>query len=136
VYQALINQGISTDMLFWSTFVNLRLSPNQLRPHDGCLIGFAGDHVECRGYIDLRITFSDEEAARTIVIRYVVVNTPSAYNLLLGRPSLNRLGPVASTKHMKMKLSSLEGWVITIRSNQKDAQKCYESNLENKRSYC
>ena len=36
---------------------------------------------------------------------------------------------------MKMKLSSFEGWVITIRSNQKDAQKCYESSLKNKRSY-
>jgi len=89
----------------------------------------------CRGYIDLRTTFSDEEAARTIVIRYVVVNTPSTYNLLLGKPSLNRLGEVASTKHMKMKLLSLEGRVITIRSNQKDARKCYESSIKNKRSY-
>ena len=70
--------------------------------------------MECRGYIDPRTTFSDEEVARTIVIRYVVVNTPSGYNLLLGRPSLNRLGAVTSTKHMKMKLPSLEGRVITI----------------------
>jgi len=106
-----------------------------MRPHDGCLVGFAGDQVEVRGYIDLRKTFLDEEAVRTIVIRYVVVNTPSAYNLLLGRPSLNRLGAVFSTKHMKMKLPSLEGKVITIRSNQKDAQKCYESSLKNRRSY-
>jgi len=71
----------------------------------------------------------------TIVIRYVVVNTPSAYNLLLGRHSLNRLGAVTSTKHMKMTLPSLEGRMITIRSNQKDARKCYESSLKNRRSY-
>jgi len=58
----------------------------------------------------------------------VVVNTHFAYNLLLGKPSLKRLGAVASTKHIKMKLSSLEGREITIRSNQKDAQKCYESS--------
>jgi len=83
----------------------------------------------------LRTTFSDEEAAKTIVIRYVVVNTSSAYNLLLGRPLLNNLGAVASTKHMKMKLSSLEGRVITIGSNQKDARKCYESSLKSRRSY-
>jgi len=81
------------------------------------------------------MTFSDEEATRTIVIRYVVVNTPSAYNLLLGRPSLNRLGAVASKKHMKMKLTSLEGRVITRQSNQKDARKYYESNLKSRRSY-
>jgi len=69
------------------------------------------------------MTFLDEEVAKTIFIRYAVVNTPSAYNLLLGRPSLNRLGVVVSTKHMKMKLPSLEGRVITIRSNKKDARK-------------
>ena len=64
-----------------------------------------------------------------------MVNTPSAYNLLLGRPSLNKLGAVASTKDMKMKLPSLEGNVIIIRSNQKDARKCSERSLKNKRSY-
>jgi len=36
---------------------------------------------------------------------------------------------------MKMKLPSLKGKVITIRSNQKDARKCYESSLKNRRSY-
>jgi len=115
VHRALIDQGSLTDVLFWSTFVNLRLSPDHLRPHDGCLIRFAGDHVECQGYINLRITFSDEETAMTIVIRYVVVNTPSAYNLLLGRSSLNRLRAVASTKHMKMKLSPLEAKCSSLR---------------------
>ena len=93
------------------------------------------DQVEVQGYIDLRTTFSNKEASRTIVIRYVMVNTPSTYNLLLGRPSLNRLGVVASTKHMKMKLPSLEGKVITISSNEKDARKCYDSTLKNRKSY-
>jgi len=90
--------------------------------------------MEVRGCVDLRTTFSDEEAARTIFIRYVVVKTPSAYNLLLGRPFINRLGAVASTKHMKMRLPSEEEKVITIRSNQKVARKCYESSLKNRRS--
>jgi len=47
--------------------------------------------MEVWGYIDLRTTFSNKETARTIVVRYVVDNTPSAYNLLLGKPSLNKL---------------------------------------------
>jgi len=132
VHRVLIDQGSSADVMFWSTFVNLRLSPDQLRPHDECLVGFAGDHVEVRGHIDLRTTFSNEEAARTIVVRYIVVNIHSAYNLLLGRPSINRLGIVASTKHMNMKLPSLEGKVITIKSDQKVARKCYESSLKNR----
>jgi len=46
LHWALIDQGSSADVMFWSTFVNLRLSPDQMRSHDGCLVGFALDQVE------------------------------------------------------------------------------------------
>jgi len=70
---------------------------------------------------------------RTTNIRYLVVNAPSAYNILLGRPALNRLGAVASTRHMKMKLPSLEGAVITVKSDQNEAKRCYENSLKTNR---
>jgi len=37
---------------------------------------------------------------------------------------------------MKVKLPSMEGMIITIRSDQKEAKKCYENSLKNKRSVC
>ena len=43
---------------------------------------------------------------------------------MLGRSALNRIRVVAFIRHMKMKLPSLEGAVITIKSDQKDAKKC------------
>ena len=58
------------------------------------------------------------------------------YNILLGRSTLNRTRVVPSTRHMKVKLLSMEGLIITIRSDQKEAKKCYENNLKNKRSVC
>jgi len=72
--------------------------------------------------------------SRTEKIKYLVVNAPSAYNILLGRLTLNRIGVVPSTRHMKVKLPSMEGVVITIKSDQKEAKKCYENSLKNKRS--
>ena len=86
-----------------------------------------------RAYVELRTTFFDENATRTVTVKYIVLNTPSAYNLLLGRPSLNRLGTVTSTAHMKLKLPSPEGRVITMKLDQKMARKCYENNLRNRR---
>jgi len=136
VHQVLVNQGSSTGVMFWPNFNKLQLSPDQLRPYVGCLYGFAGDQVEVRGYIDLRTTFTDGVASRTEKIRYLVVNAPSAYNVLLGRPTLKRIGVVPSTRHVKVKLPSMEGMVITIHSNQKEAKKCYENSLKNKRSVC
>ena len=64
------------------------------------------------------------------------MNAPSVYNILLRRPTLNRTGVVPSTRHMKVKLPSMEGVVITIRSDQKEAKKCYQNSLKNKRSVC
>jgi len=133
VHKVLIDQGSSADVMFWGTFTSLQLSPDQLRPYDGCLVGFVRDQVEIRGYIELRMTFSDDIVTRTITIRYIVINASSAYNLLLGRPSLNRLGVVASTAHMKMKLPTSEGGMITINSEKKTSRKCYESSLKNRR---
>jgi len=103
-----------------------------LRPYDGCLYGFARDQVEVRKHLELRTTFTDVIASRTENIRYLVVNASSAYNMLLGIPTLNKLGAVPSTRHVKMKLPDLAGKLITIKSDQKEAKRCYENSLKTK----
>jgi len=117
VHRVLVDQGSSADVMFLSTFNKLRLSPDLLSPYTGCLYGFGDNQVEVRGYLELRTTFTDREASRTESIRYLVVNANSAYNSLLGRPALNRLNAVSSTRHMKMKLPDLSGQVIVIKSD-------------------
>jgi len=133
VHRVLVDQGSSADVMFWSAFNKLRLSPDLLRPYTGCLYGFADNQVEVRGYLELRTTFTDGTASRTESIRYLVVNANSAYNILLGRPALYRLNAVASMHHMKMKLPDLSGKVIVIKSDQEEAWKCYENSLKTKR---
>ncbi|XP_068504019.1 uncharacterized protein [Phaseolus vulgaris] len=133
VHRVLVDQGSSADMMFWTTFNKLQLSSNLLRLYTGCLYSFAGDQVEVRGHLELRTTFTDGTTSSTENIRYLIVNAPSAYNILLGRPTLNRKRAVSSTRHMKMKLPDVGGKVITIKSDQKEAKSCYESNLKTKR---
>ena len=132
VHRVLIDHRSLDDVMFWVKFNNLQLSPDQLRPY----IGFAGDEVEVQGHVELRMTFSDGVSSHTISIMYLVVNYFLAYNLLLGRPTLNRLGAMASTRHMKMKFPSLEGGVIIIKYDQKAVRKCYENSLKNRRGVC
>ena len=91
VHRVLVDQGSLANVMFWSTFNKLQLSPYQLRPYTGFLYGFVGDQVEMCGHIELRMIFTDGAASRTTKIRYLVVNVPSAYNILLGRPALNRI---------------------------------------------
>jgi len=133
VHHVLVDQGSSPDVMFWTTFNKLQLSPDMLRPYNDCLYGFMGDQVEVRGHLELRTTFTDGTTSRMESIKYLVANASSAYNMLLGRPTLNRLGTVPSTRHMKVKLPDLAGKVITIKSDQKEAKRCYENNLKTKR---
>jgi len=97
------------------------------------LYGFEDNPVLVRDYLELRTTLTDGAASRTESIRYLVVNANSAYNILLGRPALNRLRAVSSTRHMKMKLPDLSGKVIIIKSDQEEARKCYGNSLKTKR---
>ena len=89
-----------------------------------------------RGHIELRTTFTNGTASYIVNIRYLVIDAPSAYNIFLGRPALNRTRAVASPRHMKMKLTSLEGVVITVKSDQKATKNCYENSLKTKRGVC
>jgi len=133
VHRVLVDQGSSADVMFWHTYTGLQIPTDQLRPFDGVLVGFSGDQVEVKGCVDLRTTFRDKEDAKTIFIRYIVVNTPSSYNLLLGRPSINKLGAVVSTVHLKMKFPTDDGKVLTLSVNQEVARKCYEDSLRSRR---
>ena len=89
--------------------------------------------MEVRGHLKLRTTFMDGVVSRTENIRYLIVNAPSSFNILLGGPTINKLRVVASTRHMKMKLPDLGGKMITIKLDQKEAKRCYENNLKTKR---
>ena len=65
VHRVLVDQGSLADVMFWTTFNKLQLSPNQLRPYTGCLYGLAGDQVEVRRHLELRTTFTDGATSRT-----------------------------------------------------------------------
>jgi len=49
VHRVLVDQGSSTDVMFWTTFNKLQLSPDMLRPYIGCLYGFAETRWRCLG---------------------------------------------------------------------------------------
>ena len=46
VHRVLVDQGSSADVMFWSTFNKLQLSPDQLRHYTGWLYAFAGDQED------------------------------------------------------------------------------------------
>ena len=54
---------------------------------------------------------------------------PSAYNMLLGRPSLNAIRVVSSTYHKVIKFPTANG-VGMVRGNQRIARECYSTSMK------
>lgn len=49
------------------------------------------------------VTFGDEPCSKTVMTKFMVVDTPSVYNTIIGQRTFNRLRVVVSTYHMVMK---------------------------------
>ena len=88
------------------------------------MYGFSGDLVETEGLITLPVTMGEAPYQITRMISFLVVNRPSVYNVIIGRPTLNGMRAVTSTYHLMMKFPS-GNEIGTIRGNQSEARSCY-----------
>jgi len=129
VKKVLVDQGSSVDILYWVTYQKLQLPDTAMTPYDEPIYGFSGEQVSTRGYIDLHTVFRDGNQTKTIPIRFLIVDAPTSYNILLGRPSLNTLGAVVSTPHLAMKFPAPSGDILTIHCDQRLARECYMASL-------
>lgn len=66
VKRTLIDQGSSTNILYYSNFQKLGIPKSTIKQHNDKLIGFAGEQVDTRGYVDLLTSFGDEKLSETI----------------------------------------------------------------------
>ncbi|GAV83113.1 hypothetical protein CFOL_v3_26564 [Cephalotus follicularis] len=57
---------------------------------------------------------------------FLVVDTPSPYNAIIGRPGLNLMEAIVSTRHLLMKFPTRFG-VGEARGDQQMARQCYKT---------
>ena len=59
------------------------------------------------------------------------MDAPSAYNILLGMPSLNAIRAIPSAYHMVIKFPTMNE-VGMVRGNQRIARECYSASVKKK----
>ena len=129
IKKVLVDQGSSVDILYWATYQKLQLSDTAMVPYEEPIYGFSGEQVSTRDYIDLHTVFREGTQTKTIPTRFLIVDAPTSYNVLLGRPSLNTLGVVVSTPHLAMKFPSPSDDILAVHCDQRLAHECYMANL-------
>ena len=83
------------------------------------------------GSIQLVLTLGDPPCQATTAVKFLIVDAPSAYNMLLGRPSLNAIKAIPSAYHMMIKFPTT-GEVGMVRGVQRMARECYSASMKQK----
>ena len=107
----------------------MRIERELLVPTNAPLIGFGGTKVYPLSAITLPVTIGDYHQQITKDITFLMVNCSSAYNAILGRPTLNSWKTITSTSHLIIKFPTEYG-IGEVRRDQVATHECYIEILE------
>ena len=107
----------------------MRIGKEQLILSNAPLVGFGGTRVHPLGEVTLLVTVGDYPQQITRDVTFLAVDCSSAYNAILGRPTLNSWKVVTSTYYLMIKFPTEYG-VGEVRGDQVAACECYVAILE------
>ena len=99
----LVDNDSFADIIYLPAFQQLKLNPKRLHPFDSPLVSFSRDMVYPKGIVMLTITVGTYLRQLTRQLDFLVVDCPSSYNVIIGRPTLNKWKAATSIYCLKVK---------------------------------
>ena len=103
MHRVLVDNSSSADILYYPAFQQMRIDRERSILVNAPLVGFRGMKVFLIGVVTLSITVGDYPQQIAKEVTFLVVNCSSAYNAILGRPTVNSWKAVTSTYHLMIK---------------------------------
>jgi hypothetical protein len=129
IHRILVDNGSSAEIIYWSMIQQMGISRDRIKPFGSPLVGFTREQVQTMGIILLPITYGTLPRDSTVMVDFLVIDRPSAYNVILGRVALNKLRAITSTYHLIMKFPT-KNKIGELKGNQAVARKCYNISLK------
>lgn len=79
----MVDQGNSVNILYWATFLKMDLFEDIITSFNEQIIGFTGEGVDTRGYLDLRTQLGTSKEAKDLRIMFLLLEANTSYNALL-----------------------------------------------------
>jgi len=124
VARVMIDMGSSVDIIFKDALDRCQLRQPCFYSCTTPLYGFTGDSLMPVGSIILPVAIGEPPKQVNNMVEFVVVDVPSAYNMILGRPFLSKIRGVLSIYHNVLKFP-VDNEVGNLRGDQQMARKCY-----------
>ena len=132
--RVLVDNGSSADIIYLFAFQQLKVDQKRLRPFNSPLVSFSGDKVYPKGIVTLTVTAGSHPFRVTNRHNFLVVDSPSSYNMIIRRPTLNCWKAATSTYCLKVKFPTEQG-VGEIKGDQVLARECYQAVLASKENH-
>ena len=101
--RVLVDNGSSANIIYLSAFQQLKVDPKRLRPFESPLVIFSGDKAYPQGIVTLTVTAGLYPLQVTNKHNFLVVDSPSSYNVIIGRPTFTHWKVATSTYCLKVK---------------------------------
>ncbi|XP_021863336.1 uncharacterized protein [Spinacia oleracea] len=129
VKRILIDTGSSSDIMSVEYLNRLAHDPKTMDSIHYPIIGFGGSIIHPVGVITLQVRIGDRENGRKMEVNFLIVKDLTAYYVILGRPTLNKIKAVVVTHLMLLKFVCDDGAIGTIHGDQQQARDCYLTTL-------
>ncbi|XP_073041970.1 uncharacterized protein [Primulina eburnea] len=135
VARIFVDTGSSVNILFKKTLDQMKVEGFEFDPISTPLFGFTGHAVQTMGQVTLPLSLGAGPHRITKMTCFTVVDAPSSYNGIMGRPALADFRAVSSTYHQKLKYPT-GSQVGVVCGDQKSSRRCYvdEVRFEVKKS--
>ncbi|XP_021761647.1 uncharacterized protein LOC110726447 [Chenopodium quinoa] len=97
VERILIDGGSLANIIYISAFNELKLDKKDLKRVSYEVTGFNGSWLTPEGIIELLVQVGERSKRRDVQAEFLVINSPSPYNVIMGRPLIHKIGGVVST---------------------------------------
>ena len=125
VSRILVDNGSSVNLITVKALEEMDIKLSDVVRNSSVLVGFSGETRQTVGEIRLPVYLEGMNSME----RFCVIDCPSPYNAIFGRPWLHNMQAVPSTYHQCVKMPTPWG-IGCLRGDQNDSKDCYQTFYE------